>query len=119
MALSPLSDKIAIAQSDSIVYVYKIGSEWGEKKSICNKFPHTSPVNCLTWPVQRQNDLIYALAEGKLKIGLTKANKSSTLYETDGNYVTAIKVIKKTRHTDRDIQQISRNNLKEIFVIRK
>ena len=90
MAFSPLSDKIAIAQSDSIVYVYKIGSEWGEKKSICNKFPHTSPVNCLTWPVQRQNDLIYALAEGKLKIGLTKANKSSTLYETDGNYVTAI-----------------------------
>ena len=29
----------ALAQSDSIVFVYKLGHEWKEKKSITNKFP--------------------------------------------------------------------------------
>jgi intraflagellar transport protein 172 len=38
MAFSPQSDKLAVAQSDNMVFVYKLGSEWGEKKSICNKF---------------------------------------------------------------------------------
>jgi intraflagellar transport protein 172 len=38
MAFSPDSQKLAIAQSDNIVFVYKLGSDWGEKKSICNKF---------------------------------------------------------------------------------
>jgi len=27
-----------VAQSDNIVFIYKLGVEWGEKKSICNKF---------------------------------------------------------------------------------
>jgi len=38
MAFSPDSDKLAIAQSDNVVYVYKLGTEWKERKSICNKF---------------------------------------------------------------------------------
>lgn len=32
IAFSPDSTKIAVAQSDCIVYVYKIGDRWGEKK---------------------------------------------------------------------------------------
>lgn len=32
IAFSPDSTKIAVAQSDCIVYVYKIGEEFGEKK---------------------------------------------------------------------------------------
>lgn len=32
MAFSPDSTKIAIAQSDNIVFVYKLGEDWGEKK---------------------------------------------------------------------------------------
>jgi len=39
IAFSPDSQKLAIAQSDNIVFIYKLGSEWGDKKSICNKFP--------------------------------------------------------------------------------
>jgi intraflagellar transport protein 172 len=35
---SPDSTKLAIGQTDNIVFVYKIGEEWGEKKVICNKF---------------------------------------------------------------------------------
>jgi len=32
IAFSPDSTKIAVAQSDCIVYVYKIGESWGDKK---------------------------------------------------------------------------------------
>jgi intraflagellar transport protein 172 len=39
IAFSPDSQKLAIAQSDNIVFIYKLGPEWGDKKSICNKFP--------------------------------------------------------------------------------
>ena len=34
MAFSPCSTKLAIAQSDNIVFVYKLGGEWGDKKSM-------------------------------------------------------------------------------------
>jgi len=67
MAFSPQSDKLAIAQSDNMVFVYKIGLEWGEKKSICNKFQHSSSISCLVWPTKRPNELAYGLAEGKVK----------------------------------------------------
>lgn len=39
LAYSPDSTRLALAQSDSIVFVYKLGHEWNEKKSITNKFP--------------------------------------------------------------------------------
>lgn len=32
IAFSPDSTKLAIAQTDNIVYVYKIGENWGDKK---------------------------------------------------------------------------------------
>lgn len=34
IAFSPDSTKIAVAQSDCIVYVYRVGEKWGEKKVI-------------------------------------------------------------------------------------
>lgn len=89
MVFSPQSDKLAIAQSDNMVFVYKLGTEWGDKKSICNKFQHSSPVTCLAWPVKRPNEIVYGLAEGKVKIGQMKTHQPSTLYETT-SYVTAM-----------------------------
>ena len=47
---SPDSTKIAVAQSDNIVYVYKIGAKFKEKKTICNKFPASSSITTLIWP---------------------------------------------------------------------
>lgn len=38
MAYSPDSSRIALGQSDCIVYVYKLGLDWKDKKSISNKF---------------------------------------------------------------------------------
>lgn len=89
MCFSPQSDKLAIAQTDNIVYVYKIGTEWGDKKSICNKFQTTCSVTAMTWPAKRLNEVVFGLADGKVKAGQIKQLKSYSMYETDG-YVTAI-----------------------------
>ena len=89
MVFSPQSDKLAIAQSDNMIYVYKLGLEWGEKKSICNKYANTSPVTCLAWPSKRPNELVFGLAEGKVRLGQMKVHKSPVLYSTE-SYVTAM-----------------------------
>ncbi|KAJ8355794.1 hypothetical protein SKAU_G00185880 [Synaphobranchus kaupii] len=87
MAFSPDSTKIAIAQTDNIIYVYKIGEEWGEKKVICNKFVQTSAVTCLLWPAEHA--IVFGLAEGKVRLANTKTNKSSTVYGTE-SYVVSL-----------------------------
>ena len=68
MAFSPDSTKLAVAQSDGTVFVYKLGLKWGDKKSICNKFPQSTTVTCMTWPNNRQNVLAFGLADGKVLI---------------------------------------------------
>lgn len=49
IAFSPDSSRIAVAQSDNIVYVYKLGATWNEKKVICNKFPQPTSVTAMLW----------------------------------------------------------------------
>ena len=83
MAWSPDSSKLAIAQSDNIVFVYKLGAEWGDKKSICNKFQQASSITCICWPEARPNELVFGLAEGKMKVGQLRSNKPATLYSTE------------------------------------
>ncbi len=68
LEFSPCSQKVAVAQSDNIVFVYRIGTEFGEKKAICNKFPQPSQVTCMTWPVTRPNEIFFGLSEGKVKM---------------------------------------------------
>ncbi|XP_005948489.1 intraflagellar transport protein 172 homolog [Haplochromis burtoni] len=81
MAFSPDSTKIAIGQSDNIIFVYRIGEDWGDKKVICNKFIQTSAVTCLLWPAE--NAIVYGLVEGKIRLANTQTNKSSTIYATE------------------------------------
>lgn len=86
ICFSPDSSKIAIAQSDALVSVYRIGLEWGEKKAICNKFPQNSSVSCVTWPsatTQGVELIAFGTSEGKVKVGLLKTNKSQSLYVSD------------------------------------
>ncbi|XP_047600743.1 intraflagellar transport protein 172 homolog isoform X8 [Lutra lutra] len=87
MAFSPDSTKIAIGQTDNIIYVYKIGEDWGDKKVICNKFIQTSAVTSLQWPAE--HIIVFGLAEGKVRLANTKTNKSSTIYGTD-SYVVSL-----------------------------
>lgn len=49
IAFSPDSTKLAVAQSDNIVYVYKLGQTWSDKKVICNKFPQTTSLMAMVW----------------------------------------------------------------------
>ncbi|KAM4772549.1 intraflagellar transport protein 172 homolog [Rhinophrynus dorsalis] len=87
MAFSPDCTKIAIGQTDNIIYVYKIGEDWGDKKVICNKFIQTSAVTCLLWPAE--SAIVFGLAEGKVRLASTKTNKSSTIYGTE-SYVVSL-----------------------------
>lgn len=87
MTFSPDSAKIAIAQSDNIVFVYKLGEDWGEKKVICNKFVCQSAATCVTWP--SEGPLVIGLAEGRVRVAQAKNNKTTTLYSSD-SYVVSL-----------------------------
>jgi intraflagellar transport protein 172 len=43
----------------------------------------------MTWPYERHGDLIIGLAEGKVKQGLLKTNKSQSIYGSD-SFVVAL-----------------------------
>ncbi|KAL1129294.1 hypothetical protein AAG570_013823, partial [Ranatra chinensis] len=81
LAFSPDSTKIAVGQTDNIIYVYKIGEEWGEKKVISNKFTQQSPVTCLIWLTE--GPIVYGQADGKVRAAHVKANKSQTFFATN------------------------------------
>ncbi|KAM6905680.1 intraflagellar transport protein 172 homolog [Lycodopsis pacificus] len=81
LAFSPDSTKIAIGQSDNIIFVYRIGEDWGDKKAICNKFVQTNAVACLLWPAEHA--IVYGLVDGKVRLANTQTNKSSTIYGTE------------------------------------
>lgn len=65
------------------MFIYKIGLEWGDKKSICNKFQQRHSVTSITWPSSHPNEIVFGLADGKVKVGQLRTNKPATLYTTD------------------------------------
>lgn len=86
MVFSHDNSKIAVAQSDNLVSIYRIGMEWGDKKAICNKFPQNSAITCIAWPTAAAQgvELVgFGTQEGKVKVGVLKTNKSQTLYSTE------------------------------------
>eukprot|EP01138_Halocafeteria_seosinensis_P002138 gb/GECG01002188.1/.p1 GENE.gb/GECG01002188.1/~~gb/GECG01002188.1/.p1 ORF type:complete len:1780 (+),score=281.74 gb/GECG01002188.1/:1-5340(+) len=87
MCFSPDGTKLAIAQSDNIVFIYKLGANWTDKKSICNKFTQSSAVTCVTWPISHPNQVAFGLQDGKMKVGQLRTNKSATLYGTNSYVV--------------------------------
>uniref|UniRef100_A0A7N8X0V8 Intraflagellar transport 172 n=1 Tax=Mastacembelus armatus TaxID=205130 RepID=A0A7N8X0V8_9TELE len=72
MVFSPDSTKIAIGQSDNIIFVYRIGEDW---------YCSLSAVTCLLWPAEHA--IIYGLVDGKVRLANTQTNKSSTIYGTE------------------------------------
>ncbi|XP_052833703.1 intraflagellar transport protein 172 homolog [Octopus bimaculoides] len=85
LCFSPDSTKIAIGQTDNIIYVYKIGTQWGDKKVICNKFVLQSSVTAMVWP--NNQALIFGQVDGKVRAANMKSNKSSTIYATNSYIV--------------------------------
>lgn len=80
MAWAPDSARIAVAQSDSIVFVYSLGLDWGDDKKIARRFPQSSPVTTVAWPKDRPNEFFVATAEGKVKLASVTSGKAPTLY---------------------------------------
>lgn len=58
--------------------------EWGDKKSICNKFQQTSQVVSIVWPNQHQNELVFGLMDGKVKAGQLRTNRAIVVYSHGG-----------------------------------
>ncbi|KAF8563376.1 Intraflagellar transport protein [Paragonimus westermani] len=85
MVFSHDSIKLAIAQSDNMVFVYRLGEDWDEKKVICNKFPQQSAAIHVLWPPGQP--IICGLADGKVRAANTQTNKSSTIYSADSYVV--------------------------------
>jgi intraflagellar transport protein 172 len=51
----------------------------GERKTICNKFIASESVTCMVWPVEFMQFIVFGLADGKVKAGVLRDNKSQTL----------------------------------------
>lgn len=83
------SEMISVAQSDNVIFVFKFKSGGWKVKSICNRFVASSSVTCQTWPFERLNEIYYGLADGKIKVGYLKGNKTATVRKTD-SYVVSI-----------------------------
>ncbi|CAJ0583687.1 unnamed protein product, partial [Mesorhabditis spiculigera] len=81
VCFSPDSTQLAVGQSDHVVYVYKLGASWAEKKVIVNKLLQTASISALSWPFE--DKLLIGLTDGKVRIGLIKSNKCSSLYKTE------------------------------------
>ncbi len=83
------STKLAVAQSDQIVFVYKLGAKWGDEKKIVNKFQVPSAVTAMCWPHNRPNDIVFGCADGKVYSGSLKSNKAVVINDTE-NYVVSM-----------------------------
>lgn len=95
LAFSPDSTKLAVAQSDQCVFVYKsvlsiketkcssvsrLGVHWNEKKAICNKFHCPAALACLYWPQHSSKTLFYGALDGSLRSGVLDENKSRQVH---------------------------------------
>ena len=80
MQFSSDESRLALSQSDGGLYVYKLGNQWGDKKSICNKFIVQSSI-CRF--VMNDQIVLFACVDGKLYVGHLKSNKSVLAYEVD------------------------------------
>ncbi|XP_053606177.1 intraflagellar transport protein 172 homolog [Plodia interpunctella] len=77
ICFSENSELLGIAQSDNMVFVYRVGADWSGKKVICNKFPLTgSPTHLLP----ADNGFYTGTTDGKIRSLDCKSNKSSSLW---------------------------------------
>ncbi|XP_022904124.2 intraflagellar transport protein 172 homolog [Onthophagus taurus] len=85
VAFNSDSTKLAVAQTDCIVFVYRLGEKWGEKKAICNKFMQSSSVTSMIWLLS--GPIIAGLVDGRVRALQIKSNKSQSLYSADSMVV--------------------------------
>ncbi|XP_026731686.1 intraflagellar transport protein 172 homolog isoform X2 [Trichoplusia ni] len=77
ISFSENSEMIGVAQSDNMVFVYRVGADWSGKKVICNKFPLTgAPMSLLP----AENGFYTGTSDGKIRSLDCKINKSSSMW---------------------------------------
>lgn len=74
IAFSSDSNKLAVAQSDCAIFVYRIGDSIGEKKSLLAKYSLPSSCTCL---VYHDAGIIFGSADGKIKLIANSSNRMS------------------------------------------
>ena len=91
-------DNLAVSQSDDIIYIYHLGLNWGEPKTIINKYEIIEN-NCMIWSKTNPKEIIFGTSNGKIILGLLDENntikelynhKSSCISlssSLDGNYI--------------------------------
>ncbi|XP_054157078.1 intraflagellar transport protein 172 homolog [Oppia nitens] len=89
IAFSPDSLKLAIGQTDNVIYVYKIGEHWGDKKAIINKYSLQHAVTCLYW---HKSGILFGSLDGKVKLVQTQTNKMSGLMSSQSSLVISMSV---------------------------
>ncbi|VDP06315.1 unnamed protein product [Soboliphyme baturini] len=103
LTFSPDSVKLAVGQSDNILFVYKLGQDWSSKKVICNKFLNQSSVTCCLWPSDQK--IIVGLNDGRVRVANVKSNKSSTFYNGKVAVISLKTVF--SAHADGTVMKIS------------
>jgi len=92
IAFSPDSTKLAVAQTDGIVFLYKVGKEFKLKKSISNKVMQPFGVLKVLWP--NEFEIISGLMDGKLRhtplTNSTKGLRSRTFHNPDSQIVSLV-----------------------------
>eukprot|EP01013_Petalomonas_cantuscygni_P006238 TRINITY_DN1715_c0_g1_i1.p1 TRINITY_DN1715_c0_g1~~TRINITY_DN1715_c0_g1_i1.p1 ORF type:complete len:1783 (-),score=555.37 TRINITY_DN1715_c0_g1_i1:358-5706(-) len=82
LSWAPDGARLAVAQTDNCLFIYKISPDPSEKKAIWNRFAEKSPVDCCVWPNHRNNEVVYGLGDGKVRIGnCIKSGKAQTMYD--------------------------------------
>lgn len=82
LALSPDASRVAVAQSDNIVFVYHLGLEPTDKKVVYRKFPTNAPVTSVVWPSDQQEVFYCGLMNGRVRVAQVEGNKSGTVLDT-------------------------------------
>jgi intraflagellar transport protein 172 len=77
---SPDSSKLAVAQTDGVVYVFRVGLAWGDPKSIATRFPMAAPAMDIIWPASNPAVLVAGLANGDVVLCNTQRGTAETLY---------------------------------------
>lgn len=71
------ANRLAVAQTDTVIYVYKLGARLTDKKSIQAKYAVGATVTAMLWI--ENGGIVYGTLEGKVKLINTTSSKTTSL----------------------------------------
>ena len=79
----PESIRLAVAQTDKIIFIYTLGLIWGDEKKITNKFEQVISPTCMIWSKMNIKEIYFGLSNGEIKLTIIDKNISKTLYNSE------------------------------------